>query len=337
MKKLFAISIAIAMICTIAACGSGVGSSTTGSSTAAPTAPAGSSAAPADEAVTGTIGVLLPSLAFDFQARMAAGVRRAAEENGFGYQEVDYNSDAELQVSGMETLVAAGVDGYYGIFQNAGAASSLIPQTPEVAVIAQRKGVPANAFIVNDYFMLGTQFVESLEYFFSKNDVEKGELACIWLAAAEVEDSADHDALVDAKSIIEPYCQENGINYVSDQFADNDEEASLITEQLLNAYPNLRYVFCMNNGYAIAAANEISAAGVNVDEYLVFSSEGDAESFRLIGSGDSPYRACAYNDIENTGYQTGLQLVNWVKNGVIEDVVVNKVLVDERNVDGYRE
>ena len=104
----------------------------------------------------------------------------------------------------------------------------------------------------------------------------------------------------------------------------------------MNAYPNLRYLFCFNNGYAITASNQIASAVTDVRGYFVFSSEGDDESFRLIASADSPYRGLSYNDIVQSGYETGLQLINWIENGRIEDVVVSRVLVDNRNIADYR-
>lgn len=281
------------------------------------------------------IGVLLPSLAFDFQAQMAAGVKRAAEEFGYGYQEVDYNFDAELQLSGAETLAASGVKGYYGIFINAESANEMFRKYPEIGVISQAADVEAQGFIANDYAKLGEQFVEALDHFRKENGLEGGQVAAVWLATCEVVDSDFNNAMVTMKGIMEEYCQAEGLEYVSDQFADTDEQASNISEQLLNAYPDLRYIFCFNNGYAIVAANEITSAVPDSSEYFVFSSEGDPESFRLISSGDSPYRACAYNDIEQSGYETGLQLINWVENGKLENVVVIRQLVDARNVKDF--
>ena len=137
--------------------------------------------------------------------------------------------------------------------------------------------------------------------------------------------------------IIDQWCAEKGgdFEFVASFFPKNDEEASDVTAQVLNGYPDVKFFFCFNNGYAIAASNEISAAVSDTSDYFVFSSEGDPESFRLISSGTSPYRACAYADIEESGYQTGLQLIRWIEEGEIENVVVTKVLVDSRNVDEY--
>ena len=68
---------------------------------------------------------------------------------------------------------------------------------------------------------------------------------------------------------------------VSEFYPKDDEEAANMTTQILNATPDVKFFFCFNNGFAIAAANEITAAVPDVSDYLVFSSEGDEESFRL--------------------------------------------------------
>lgn len=332
MKKILVIALTLLMIISLVACGT----STTEPEVATDTEVSDDEVA-IDDGQKGKIGVLLPSLSFDFQAQMAKGVARAAEEFGYDYQEIDYNFDAELEASGIETLVASGVQAYYGIFMNAVADSEKLQETPEVGTISQAMDVTANAFIVNDYEALGEQFVDSLAYFRTENDFEPGDLACIWLTACEVEDSDFYRAMIKIKGVIEPYCETEGIDYVSDQFTETNEDASNIAEQLLNANPDLKYIFCFNNGYALAASNEISAAVTDASEFFVFSSEGDTESFRMISSNDSPYRGCAYQDIEASGYTTGLQLINWIENSEIENVVAERTLVDIRNVDEYFE
>ena len=337
MKKVLVIVVSLLMVFSMAACSSN-NNAPADENLQPETNPSSSAEAtpvPADDGSKGKIGVLLPSLSMDFQAQMAAGVQRAADEFGYEYQEIDYNFDPELEASGIETLVASGIQAYYGIFISAEADSAKIKENPEIGTISQAMDVDANAFIVNDYQALGEQYIDSLEYFRTENSLEDGDMACIWLTACEVEDSDFYKAMMTMKDIFVPYCEENGINYVSDQFAENDEDAANITEQLLNAYPDLRYVFCFNNGYALVASNEISAAVKDTNDYFVFSSEGDAESFRMISSNDSPYRGCAYQDIEASGYQTGLQLINWTENGEMEDVIAERALVDIRNVGDY--
>lgn len=346
MKKAMALLVSLLMVVAMAACSSNVTPSTSAGESVSPSAgeSAAASVSPSEAASStnetasgskGKIGVLLPSLAMDFQTKMAAGVKRAADEFGYDYQEIDYNFDAELEASGMDTLASTGVQAYYGIFMSAEADSARLKDHPEIGTISQAMDVESNAFIVNDYQAMGEQYIESLKNFRTTNNLKGGDMASIWLTTCEVKDSDYYDAMTTMKSTMLEYCQQEGLNYVSDQYAETDEDASNIAEQLLNAYPNLRYIFCFNNGYALVTANEISSAVTDSSDYFVFSSEGDDESFRLISSKESPLRGCAYQDIEKCGYQTGLQLINWIKTGKMENVVANRVLVDIRNVADY--
>lgn len=182
---------------------------------------------------------------------------------------------------------------------------------------------------------MANQFVESLDRYVTEKGITKGDIAALWLETCENEDSDYYDAKEDIKAVIEQWCEGKDFNFVSEFYPKDDEEAANMTAQILNATPDVKFFFCFNNGYAIAAANEIGAAVSDASDYFVFSSEGDPESFRLIDSGTSAYRACAYMDIEASGYEVGKQLINWVENGKLENVVVSKDLVDSSNVKDY--
>ena len=287
---------------------------------------------------TPKIGALLPSLSFDFQLNMSEGIQRAGDE--FGYEVVinDYNNDAELMLTGLDTMKSMGVKALYAIFSSPQVASDFMNQNPDIAVINQGTPVDgAKAWTENDYITLGNQFIEALDIFVTENNITSGDIAGLWLETCEIEDNDYYTAMMQIREIIDQRCAEKDgdFEFVASFFPKNDEEASDVTAQILNGYPDVKFFFCFNNGYAIAASNEISAAVSDTSDYFVFSSEGDPESFRLISSGTSPYRACAYADIEESGYQTGLQLIRWIEEGEIENVVVTKALVDSRNVDEY--
>lgn len=335
MKKLLATMLSTAMAFSLAAC-STVDSST-GSETSSPAATSEEPAA--DAAQTGDkkrLGMCAMSLSFDFQIQMSNGIERAAEENGYEYTVYDYNSDAEAMLSGLETLAASNVGALYGLFNAPESASDFMLSNPDIGVLTQGEIVEgAKACTENDYVTLANQFVEALEYYTTENNITEGDIACLWLENCENEDSDYFTAKEQIKEVINTWCEGKNFELVSEFYPKDDEEAANMTTQIMNATPDVKFFFCFNNGYAIAAANEITAAVPDVSDYFVFSSEGDEESFRLISSGDSPYRACAYMDIEQSGYQVGLQLINWIENGEMENVVVKKDLVDGRNVQEY--
>ena len=332
MKKLFAILLCLAMVLSLAACGA---QSTPATEAPKAEAPAAQPEAPAaqPEAAKPKIGAMIASLSFDFQLQMSNGIQRAADEFGYEYMPYDYNFDAEAMLSGLDVLKASDVKAMYGLFIAPETAIDFMKSNPDIGVLTQGAVMDgAQAGTINDYVTLGKQFVEALDNFVTANNITSGEIGCLWLETCENQDNEYYQAKEDIKAVINEWCEGKDFSITSEFYPADDEAAANCTAQMLNANPNTKAIFAFNNGYAITAANEISASVPKTDEYFVFSSEGDPESFRLIESGTSPYRACAYMDIEASGYQVGLQLINWIENGVLENVIVEKVLVDNRNV-----
>ena len=341
MKKLIAILLCLTMLFALAACSTGGTNSTNDTNTGAndTNAGAGGDAAPAGSGEkNGKLGAILPSLSFDFQLQMNNGIQRAANEFGYEYMAYDYDFDSERMLSGLDTLKDTGVKGMYGIFIAPESATQFMKDNPEIGVLTQGEVVDgALAGTINDYVTLAEQFIESLDNSVTENNITSGHIGALWLTTCENQDSEYYAAMVDMKNVFDKWCEGKDFEFTADYFPNDDEEASNMTAQMLNADPDMKFIFAFNNGFAIAAANEVSSAKADTTEYFVFSSEGDAESFRLIASGDSPYRGCAYADIEASGYDVGLQLINWIENGVMENVTVTKVLIDSRNVADYVE
>lgn len=335
MKRIVSTILAGVMMLSLAACSGGSSSSSAAPASSTPASAAPSASAPASGS-KGTIGMCAMSLGFDFQIQMSNGIQRAADDAGYKYMVYDYNSDAENMLSGLETLASSGVGAMYGLFMAPESATSFMKEHSDIGVLTQGEVVDgAQACTENDYVALANQFIEALEAYTTENNITEGDIAALWLTTCENEDSDYYTAKEEMKEVINKWCEGKNFQFVSEFYPNDDEEASNFTTQILNATPNVKFLFCFNNGYAIAAANEITSAVPDPSDYFVFSSEGDEESFRLIASGTSPYRACAYMNIEESGYAVGQQLINWVENGTMENVIVSKDLVDAHNVQDY--
>lgn len=343
MKKAVTAVLAMGIAAAMTAC-SLQGPAGTGTSSAENTAAAGaeSNAAGSSQdkgnigSKPGKIGMLAGSLGYDFQLQMNNGIKRAAEEHGYEYMVYDYNFDAEAMLTGMDVLASSGVGAYYALYASPESAASFIAEHSDIGVLTQ--GVPVEggqAQTRNDYKQLANQFVDSLDAYVTENSIEEGTIAALWLDICENEDSEYYAAKEEMKQIITAWGEEKGFPFASEFFPKDDEEAANYTAQILNGQPDVRFIFAFNNGFAIAASNEIAAARTDTTDYYVFSSEGDAETFRLIDNSASPLRGCAYMNIEQSGYNVGIQLINWLENGAMEDVVNSKELVDGRNVADY--
>lgn len=284
-------------------------------------------------ASNGVIGMCAASLSFDFQLKMSDGIKRAAEEKGYDYRVYDYNFDNEQMLSGLDVLKTQGVKGMYGLFLSGEIATPFMEANPEIGVLTQGAVVPgARACTAEDYVAMGANFVSALDYYVTTNNITSGQIGALWLELCENEDNEYYGAKEQIKAEIVKWCEGKDFEFVCEYYPPDDETAANDTAQIMNAYPELNILFCFNNGYAIAAANEISAAHSDTSNYFVFSSEGDDETFRLIAGGTSPMRGCTYMDIEASGYEVGLHLIQWIEEGVLENVVVNRELVDARNI-----
>lgn len=285
----------------------------------------------------GKLGMCAASLSFDFQLKMSNGIERAAKENGMEYVVYDYNFDNENMLSGLDVLKASGVTGMYGLFLSGETATPFMKANPEIGVLTQGAVVDgARACTAEDYVAMGENFVAALDHYVTENNITHGQIGALWLELCENEDNEYFGAKEQIKDVIKAWCEGKDFEFVAEYYPPDDETAANDMAQIMNAYPELNILFCFNNGYAIAAANEISSARSDVSNYFVFSSEGDDETFRLIESGTSPLRACTYMDIEESGYQVGLHLIDWIRNGKLEDVVVKRDLVDIRNIAEYK-
>lgn len=336
MKKFIAILMCLAMVLALAACGSKAEAPASSTAPASNDAPADTTASA--EGPKAKIGACVMSLSYDFQTKMCNGIQRAADEMGYEAMIYDYNADNEQMLTGLDTLKTSGVKAMYGLFTAPQAATPFMQENSDIGVLTQGAQVEGcKAWTVNDYVKLGEQFVESLDKHVQDKGITGGNIAALWLENCQNPDNDYYQAKKDIEAQITAWCDAHeGFNYVhSEYYPKDDEDASNMAAQIMNADPNAKFFFCFNNGFGIAAANEISSAVPDASEYFVFTSEGDDEVMRLIASGTSPLRACAYANIEESGYNVGLQLINWIENGVMENVPVAKDLVNIDNVANY--
>lgn len=283
------------------------------------------------------IGACVMSLSYDFQLKMCNGIERAAAENGYESMIYDFNADTELMLSGLEMMADNNVKALYGLFTAPEAATDFMRGHEDIGVLMQGQNIDGcRARTVNDYKKLGEQFVDALEYYVTDNGITDGGIAALWLDSCANKDSDYYTAKQVIEQTITEWCEGKEYYYAPSEYYPTDEEnAANITTQILNADPNIKFFFCFNNSYGISASNEIAAAAPDSSIYFVFASEGDDEVFRLIADENSPLRACAYANVEESGYLVGMQLINWVENGKMENVAVYKELVDSRNIAEY--
>lgn len=335
MKKVFMCLLSLTMLLTLSACGATPPVSDSGGNTSV-----SSDDTEGNTEVGGAkskIGACVMSLSYDFQLKMCNGIERAAAENGYESMIYDFNADTELMLSGLEMMSDNNVKALYGLFSAPEAATDFMKSHEDIGVLMQGQNIDGcRAYTVNDYKKLGEQFVDALEYHIADKGITDGGIAALWLDNCSNKDSDYYTAKQVIEKTITEWCEGTEFYYAPSEYYPKDEEnAANITTQILNADPNIKFFFCFNNSYGISASNEIGASVPDSSVYFVFASEGDEEVFRLIADESSSLRACAYANVEESGYLVGMQLINWVENGEMENVAVYKELVDSRNIADY--
>lgn len=285
----------------------------------------------AKEAEKAKIGIVVPDLNNAFCIAMDQGVTRAAKEKGYEVFEYVTEMNPENDVASVEQLANNNVKAYYGLHMvTESVGDRLKNEYPDIGCFSQVNFDGAAQVLNDDFTVVAQQFTESLDAFLAENNITEAEICGLWLGSAQIEGTTEniqYQAIMDG---INEHYANTGIKYVQSEYPADSEAVANTIETLLLAHPNATVFFCHNNDYAISAANTIMAAKTDTSSYFIFSTETDDETMRQIADPNSPYRGASATDTEETGYQIGLQCVNWIENGKMDPVPLARELVDWR-------
>ena len=311
MKKLFALSLALVMTLSLAACG--------GKKTEAPADTENKTETETETPTTGDVkvAVVLKTLASEYWGYVEAGCKAAADD----LRDVDVvvvgpgaESDIEGQVSMIEQQIGAGCDAIVCAPNDAGAAQRAL----QAAIDA---GIPVLAVDTNVGIAGQTSFVGT-------SNVD---------AAYEGGKWAIEQAGTDAKAVIiygqegdntsnmrmegyEKACTEAGVEVLAKLSGNNlTDGATKAMEDLLSAYPDqIDIVLCHNDDTAIGAMNACKSAGVS--DITIVGFDGNASAVKLILDGELVKATVAQQPYE-MGYQVVEAAVKAVKGESVDEVI----------------
>ena len=272
MKKLFALSLALVMTLSLAACG--------GKKTEAPADTENKTGTETETPTTGDVkvAVVLKTLASEYWGYVEAGCKAAGDDLGVDVVVVGpgAESDIEGQVSMIEQQIGAGCDAIVCAPNDAGAAQGAL----QAAIDA---GIPVLAVDTNVGIAGQTSFVGT-------SNVD---------AAYEGGKWAIEQAGTDAKAVIiygqegdntsnmrmegyEKACTEAGVEVLAKLSGNNlTDGATKAMEDLLSAYPDqIDIVLCHNDDTAIGAMNACKSAGVS--DITIVGFDGNASAVKAV-------------------------------------------------------
>lgn len=322
MKKLFAVLLILAMALSLAACGSDTASSAAAVSTAPSTAPSTTTAdtqptesTPASEEKF-VIGFSDFSLTAEYQAKLRDKFVEAVEELFGDTAEVivlDGESDSDIQNSGIDNLIAQGVD-----------AIVMVPLDAEQQVPAVQACVDAGipllevclqtndnglrtAFIGSDDTTSGTM---AMEYMAEQLNYE-GDIVYLHGPTGQDSEIKRHEG---ANLVIDEH---DGLSMVAERVCNWDRaEAMTAIENILQSGMNVDGIFCENDEMALGAYAAIEGTEYE-GQILITGVDGIGDALTAIQ--DGKMLATSFQDAALQSSTTAEVLYKLLHGEAIED------------------
>lgn len=304
MKKLLALSLALVMALSLAACGA--------------KDPAPADPAPADPAApveTIEVAVVLKTLASEYWNYVKAGCDAAAKDLGVTVNVVGPGAESEIeqQVAMIEQQIGAGVDAIVCAPNDASAAGAALQAAidAKIPVLA----VDTNVGIEGQTCFVGTSNVDAA--------AQGGEWAATKLgkdAKAVIIYGQEGDNTSNMRR--EGYqkaCAAAGITVLTELSGQNTTDGATKTmEDMLNAYPDqIDIVLCHNDDTAVGAMNACKSAGVT--DVTIVGFDGNKSAVELILNGD--LAATVAQQPYMMGYQVVEAAVKAAKGETVEETI----------------
>lgn len=290
MKKFFALFLSLAMLFALTACGGG-----------SDTPPADDGAGdeqqePADDGSAGgtaqdlKLAVILKTQATDFWVKMNNGAEQYAADNGLSVDlfAAQSDTDYEAQLAILENCINNG--GYDGI--------AIAPCSGVNMISGVKAANDAGITVINLDEQFDAAEMESrgatCVAFISSDNVSIGHLGASHLCSlldagsqvAVIEGIAGNPSSEDRASGAKAAFEEAGMEIIGAKSCDWDMQTALDTAATwISQYPDLKAIYCCNDGMAMGAMQAIANAG-KTGEILLCGTDGDTDAVKAVADGN---------------------------------------------------
>lgn len=244
-----------------------------------------------------TIGLATPNFSADFFVQITKGVQKYGEEKGIKVITVDAKDDSNTQVSQVQDLMTQGIDAF--IYIPAGAAAAAVPTR-----LARKAGIPVinvDRFPENepgDTFIAGESVESSYQvcsYIIEKAGGE-GEM---FIIHGQKGTTPEIDRYKGCMKAVE---ENPGVKIVAEQWTErwSQEEGFSITQNLLQAHPNVKIIFGQADGIAMGAAQAVEVANLK-DKVVVGGFDGDMTALEALSKCEPPFVVTATQRTQEMG------------------------------------
>ena len=231
------------------------------------------------------IGLAVPNLQADFFNQIKLGVENYAAELGIEVITVDAKNDTATQVSQVQDLMTQNIDAF--IYIPAGAAAAAVPTR-----LARAEGIP----VINvdrypegargDTFIAG-ESVESSYQVCSQIIERAGGSGEMFMIHGQKGTTPEIDRTAGCMRAIN---ENPGVKLVAEQWTQmwSPDEGFSITQNLIQAHPNVKMIFGQADGIAMGAAKAVDVAGLT-DQVIIGGYDGDIAALEYLAKGEGAF------------------------------------------------
>lgn len=227
------------------------------------------------------IGLAVANLQADFFNQIKQSVEAYGAEKGLEVITVDAKGDAATQVNQVQDLLTQGIDAF--IYIPAGAAAAAVPTRqakqagiPVINVDRNAEGAPGDTFIATDSVTSARQVCEYL----IEQAGGEGKMVMIH---GQKGTTPEIDRTQGCMEAIEAA---PGVELVDEQYTQlwSQDEGFKITQDMLQANPDINIIFAQADGIALGAAQAVKVVGPEQRIY-VGGFDGDVAALEALRDG----------------------------------------------------
>lgn len=277
------------------------------------------------------VGFLAPTLQTEFFIAIDDGLKTECADRGWEYVSVSFDNDSAKAVTNIENMVTGNCDVIIAMVSDSSCDSALA-DAQKAGVKIMECGVETE---VHDVVLNTDQYVIG---------VQIGEMASEWINSR-----LDGAGKVVVYTTVQNQDMQNRGQGIQDALAENAKDAEILevvdigkdvvgagtstTENMLQKYPDLNCIVCYGDAAAVESMEAAKAAGVDSENFGIFSCDGTAQAMAGIKAGDPQKGTVMFAPLA----PMMAEYAERVLNGEAFDapVAMGTISVTEANIDEY--
>ncbi len=291
--------------------------------------------AQSEEAAEGSksykIGFLAPTLQTEFFISIDDGLKTECANRGWEYVSVSFDNDSAKAVTNIENMVTGNCNVIIAMVSDSSCDSALA-DAQAAGVKIMECGVQTDVYDVclsTDQYAVGVQI---------------GEMASEWINS-----QLGGAGKVVVYTTVQNQDMQNRGQGIQDAIAEKAKDAEILevvdigkdvvgagtstTENMLQKYPDLNCIVCYGDAAAVESMEAAKAAGVDTENFGIFSCDGTAQAMAGIKAGDPQKGTVMFTPLAPMMAEYAERVLN---GETFDDVVTSEtVSVTAANIDEY--